>query len=116
MEEGGGQGAGDRISSLPDDILFSILLRIGSTRAAARTSVLSRRWRHVWARLPELRLGTCDVPPGATLLDSIDAALDASRWPCTAMASESMRAASPRGYASPRSAGWETSISKCHPR
>ncbi|KXG32681.1 hypothetical protein SORBI_3003G183200 [Sorghum bicolor] len=47
MEEGGGHGgAGDRISSLPDDILFSILLRIGSTRAAARTSVLSRRWRH----------------------------------------------------------------------
>ncbi|XP_066308979.1 F-box/FBD/LRR-repeat protein At5g22660-like isoform X2 [Miscanthus floridulus] len=81
MEEGGGHGAGDRISSLPDDILFSILLRIGSTRAAARTSVLSRRWRHVWARLPELRLGTCDEQPGATLLDSVDAALDACSAP-----------------------------------
>ena len=83
MEEGGrhDHDAGDRISSLPDDLLFSILLRIGSIRAAARTSVLSRRWRHVWARLPELRLGPCDAQPGATFLDFVDAVLDA----CTAL-------------------------------
>lgn len=83
MEEGGrhDHDAGDRISSLPDDLLFSILLRIGSIRAAARTSVLSRRWRHVWARLPELRLGTCDEQPGATFLDFVDAVLDACSAP-----------------------------------
>ncbi|CAO2142133.1 unnamed protein product [Urochloa humidicola] len=38
----------DRISGIPDELLISILLRLRSTRAAARTGALSRRWRHVW--------------------------------------------------------------------
>ncbi|WVZ70170.1 hypothetical protein U9M48_018857 [Paspalum notatum var. saurae] len=72
----------DRISSLPDDLLHCILLRLKSTRAAGRTSVLSRRWRHVWAHLPYLRLGTClDELPAATRLDSVDAALAAFSAP-----------------------------------
>ena len=73
-------GAGDdddRISSLPDDLLRRILLRLGSTRAAARTSVLSRRWQRIWAHLPDLRLGTCDDHSGATRLGTVDDALDA---------------------------------------
>ncbi|KAF7016001.1 hypothetical protein CFC21_029700 [Triticum aestivum] len=48
-------GLGDRLSALPDDILHSILLRLPSTPAAARTCVLSRRWRGIWAQLPEIR-------------------------------------------------------------
>ncbi|KAF8669207.1 hypothetical protein HU200_051537 [Digitaria exilis] len=44
----------DRISSLPDDLLHMVLLRLQSTPDAVRTSVLSRRWRRVWAQVPEI--------------------------------------------------------------
>ncbi|CAN6175752.1 unnamed protein product [Urochloa humidicola] len=47
-------GGADLISSLPDDLLLLILLRLRDTAAAARTSVLALRWRRVWAHLPEL--------------------------------------------------------------
>ncbi|RLM58642.1 hypothetical protein C2845_PM18G09760 [Panicum miliaceum] len=55
----------DHISGLPDELLHSILLRLGSARAAARTCALSRRWRRVWAHLPELVFGSGsrDAPP-----------------------------------------------------
>lgn len=43
----------DRLNALPDDILILILLRL-PTSAAAQTSLISRRWRHVWTLLPEL--------------------------------------------------------------
>ncbi|CAL5083354.1 unnamed protein product [Urochloa decumbens] len=65
----------DRISALPDELLHIILLRLCSPRAAARTSVLSRSWRHIWARLPRLILEGPDAPPPASFLDSVDAAL-----------------------------------------
>ncbi|PNT66401.1 hypothetical protein BRADI_3g11042v3, partial [Brachypodium distachyon] len=63
----------DRISSLPDDLIILILTHLGSAAAAARTSVLSRRWRRIWTHLPELFLNE----PAATS-DSIDAALAAA--------------------------------------
>jgi hypothetical protein len=82
-ERRGGSGE-DRISGLPDELLHDILVRLRCAQAAARTSVLSRRWRHVWAHLPELRL----VAPRAvavvysqaprapdSFLDTVDGAL-----------------------------------------
>ncbi|CAL5091972.1 unnamed protein product [Urochloa decumbens] len=73
---GAGAAGEDRLSALPDDVLVLILVRIGLTAEAARTSVLSRRWRHLWPLLPELRfdntpdghrigevLGAPDPPP-----------------------------------------------------
>ncbi|KAK3137583.1 hypothetical protein QOZ80_5BG0454250 [Eleusine coracana subsp. coracana] len=74
-----GSGGVDRISGLPDDLLHCILIRLRSTRAAARTSVLSRRWRRVWAHLPELHLFYSAA--SARTHDRVDAALAASSAP-----------------------------------
>ncbi|XP_073360703.1 uncharacterized protein [Aegilops tauschii subsp. strangulata] len=40
--------------SLPDDLLLLVLARLRCVRTAARASVLSRRWRGLWTRLPAL--------------------------------------------------------------
>ncbi|KAM0846032.1 hypothetical protein ACQ4PT_055946 [Festuca glaucescens] len=57
-----GPDGDDRITALPDDMLFQILVRLRCARAAARTGLLSRRWRGLWARLPGLIFR--DVPAG----------------------------------------------------
>ncbi|CAD6228168.1 unnamed protein product [Miscanthus lutarioriparius] len=67
----------DRLSSLPDELLHVILLRLGSTCAAARTSVLSRRWRHLWADVPEIVLVRGPDAPPDSFHDVVDATLDA---------------------------------------
>jgi hypothetical protein len=67
----------DRISSLPDEMLHGILVDLRSASAAARTSVLSRRWQHLWRHIPELDLddSTDAPPPPSSFLDSVDGAL-----------------------------------------
>ncbi|GJN02871.1 hypothetical protein PR202_ga20260 [Eleusine coracana subsp. coracana] len=45
------RASADLLSELPDCILEDVLSRVTS-RQACRTSVLSRRWRHVWRAVP----------------------------------------------------------------
>lgn len=52
----------DRLSSLTDDILLNILDRL-NVRNAARTSVLSRRWRHLPSMLSHLKIDVLDFLP-----------------------------------------------------
>ncbi|CAD6267203.1 unnamed protein product [Miscanthus lutarioriparius] len=78
------RGAEDHISGLPDELLHTILVRLPSAAAAARTSVLSRRWRGVWAHMPELVLCSGSPTPSTpllALLDSINAALNSYAAP-----------------------------------
>ncbi|TVU39253.1 hypothetical protein EJB05_12662, partial [Eragrostis curvula] len=59
--EDGDEGDGvDRLSDLSDDVLLDIIDRLCSVHAAARTSILSRRWRGLWTGLSEVVL---DVDP-----------------------------------------------------
>ncbi|XP_073279894.1 putative F-box/LRR-repeat protein At5g38386 [Primulina huaijiensis] len=48
------EGREDRISRLPDDVISLIVSRL-YTRDAVRTSVLSRRWKHVYTFVSEVR-------------------------------------------------------------
>uniref|UniRef100_A0A0D9YZJ8 F-box domain-containing protein n=1 Tax=Oryza glumipatula TaxID=40148 RepID=A0A0D9YZJ8_9ORYZ len=58
----------DRLSKLPDDILLNILDRL-HVRDAARTSVLSRRWRHLPSMLSQLVIDFVHfMPNGASML------------------------------------------------
>ncbi|CAN1158674.1 F-box/LRR-repeat protein At5g02910 [Linum perenne] len=52
----------DRISELPDEIIHQILRRISSPAKAARTAVLSRRWRSVWSCYPAVQYRHSDFP------------------------------------------------------
>ncbi|KAM0832217.1 hypothetical protein ACQ4PT_065052 [Festuca glaucescens] len=44
----------DHISALPDDLLLLILARLRCVVTAARTGILSRRWRNLWTLLSAL--------------------------------------------------------------
>jgi hypothetical protein len=45
----------DRISNLPDDILIHILSSL-PTKQAFVTSILSKRWKHLWCYVPDVEL------------------------------------------------------------
>ncbi|KAJ4841517.1 hypothetical protein Tsubulata_012671 [Turnera subulata] len=44
----------DRLSNLSDDILLHILACLNDTKYAVQTSVLSKRWRHLWTSVQDL--------------------------------------------------------------
>ncbi|GKD87199.1 F-box domain containing protein [Tanacetum coccineum] len=48
---------GDRLSSLPDDLIHKILSSI-SLKQAIETSTLSSRWRYIWTSMPYLDFST----------------------------------------------------------
>lgn len=70
-----GDGEPDRISALPDDLLLTILARLGCTSTAACTSVLSRRWSSLWTRLREVILHGVALQPLESVLNHVSPAV-----------------------------------------
>ncbi|XP_044958335.1 F-box/LRR-repeat protein At5g35995-like [Hordeum vulgare subsp. vulgare] len=62
----------DGISALPDDLLLLVLARLRCTREAARTGVLSRRWRGLWTRLHEIVFHDLPLPSLEPALGRVD--------------------------------------------
>ncbi|XBI03450.1 hypothetical protein VPH35_131865 [Triticum aestivum] len=60
--EPGPAGGADYLSALPEDLLLLVLARLGCAAAAARTGLLSRLWRGLWARLSDLSFRSLSFP------------------------------------------------------
>lgn len=64
----------DRLSALPDDILVSILEKLGSARDAMRVRVLSRRWANLPFLLPEPEISVTEFLPVETQFHKVRSA------------------------------------------
>ncbi|KQJ93825.1 F-box/LRR-repeat protein At4g14103 [Brachypodium distachyon] len=59
----------DRLSALPDDLLQHVLGFLDTRQAVGQLSLLSRRWRHLWASMPRVILdGSVSERFGSALL------------------------------------------------
>ncbi|KAI3951811.1 hypothetical protein MKW92_009209, partial [Papaver armeniacum] len=65
----------DRISNLPGSILHHILSFV-DTRNAARTSVLSKRWMHIWRSIPILKFQNYNSRNPDTFINFVDKTLE----------------------------------------
>jgi hypothetical protein len=54
----------DRISALPDDLLLQVIALLGCPRVAARTGILSSRWRGLWTRIPRVTVALKGIDLG----------------------------------------------------
>ncbi|KAL4590291.1 hypothetical protein LXL04_003219 [Taraxacum kok-saghyz] len=54
----------DLISKMPDAILLLILSRVSSIEEQIRSSILSRRWRHLWTAIPSLDISYTEIRYG----------------------------------------------------
>lgn len=93
----------NRIGALPDDLLLEILVRLRCIHTGARTSLLARRLRDLWTRLPELTFR-------GTAADRVDAALAGVTFPALSRIDigvpDDLKVTPPRIAALIRAAAW----------
>ncbi|XP_004294480.1 PREDICTED: F-box protein At1g19070-like [Fragaria vesca subsp. vesca] len=70
--------AEDRINVLPDALPSHILSCIDPklTKCVVRTSILSKRWKNMWASVPNLYFNDQDFSSSAGFITFVDHALD----------------------------------------
>ncbi|CAN7129018.1 hypothetical protein HID58_026831 [Brassica napus] len=74
-------GEVDRISHLPDCLIFKVLLSL-PTKEVVKTSALSTRWNHIWKHVPGLNLEYDDFSEHDSFVSFVDSFLSFNRDTC----------------------------------
>ncbi|RDX97661.1 F-box protein, partial [Mucuna pruriens] len=61
----------DRLSNLPDEIIHRVL-SFADALSAVQTSVLSKRWKHLWTSLPVLNFDSSSLPDSLLFPSFVD--------------------------------------------
>jgi hypothetical protein len=70
----------DRLSELPDSLLILIMsLSLMTARDAVKTSLISKRWKNLWASLPYLHLDSREFTSDKRFCDFVDTMLSPHR-------------------------------------
>ncbi|RCV26193.1 hypothetical protein SETIT_5G226000v2 [Setaria italica] len=71
----------DRISALPEDLLYDVVSRL-PIRDAVHTTTLSNRWRDIWSSAPLVLFDQdIDIDPGPKRVSVVDSVLVSHRGP-----------------------------------